>query len=30
LMYLPIAVFEITVAIWFLIKGVAPLRQRKA
>ena len=28
LMWIPIALFEITVAFWFLIKGVAPLRQR--
>jgi len=30
LMWIPIALFEITVAVWFLIKGVAPLRQRTA
>jgi hypothetical protein len=28
LMWIPIAVFEITVAVWFLIKGVAPLREQ--
>ena len=27
LMWIPIAVFEITVAFWFIIKGVAPARQ---
>ncbi len=27
LMWIPIAVFEITVAVWFIIKGVAPRRQ---
>ena len=30
LIWIPIALFEITVAFWFLIKGVAPLRQRTA
>ena len=28
LMWIPIAVFEITVAFWFIIKGVAPSRRR--
>jgi hypothetical protein len=28
LMWIPIAVFEITVAFWFIIKGVAPVRHR--
>lgn len=28
LMWIPIAVFEITVAVWFIIKGVAPTRRR--
>ncbi|HJP86096.1 MAG TPA: DUF4386 domain-containing protein [Gemmatimonadaceae bacterium] len=28
LMWIPIAVFEITVAVWFIIKGVAPARRR--
>ena len=28
LMWIPIAVFEITVAFWFIIKGVAPTRHR--
>ena len=27
LMWIPIAVFEITVAVWFIIKGVAPARR---
>jgi hypothetical protein len=30
LMWIPIAVFEITVALWFLIRGVAPLRKLQA
>jgi len=28
LMWIPIAVFEITVAVWFIVKGVAPARRR--
>jgi hypothetical protein len=28
LMFIPIAIFEITVAFWFIIKGVAPIRRR--
>jgi hypothetical protein len=28
LMFIPIAIFEITVAFWFIIKGVAPTRRR--
>jgi len=28
LMWIPIAIFEITVAFWFIIKGVAPTRRR--
>jgi len=30
LMWIPIALFEITLAIWLLVKGVAPLRSRPA
>jgi len=30
LMWIPIAVFEITVAFWFIIKGVAPTQRRMA
>ncbi len=28
LMWIPIAVFEVTVAVWFIIRGVAPARRR--
>ena len=30
LMWIPIALFEITLAVWLLVKGVAPLRARSA
>jgi hypothetical protein len=30
LMWIPVAVFEITLAVWLLVKGVAPLRSRSA
>ena len=30
LMWIPIALFEVTVAVWFLVKGVAPPRSRTA
>ena len=29
LMWIPVAVFEVSVAVWFLVKGVAPLRRRQ-
>ena len=29
IMWLPVAVFEIVVAVWFIVKGVAPRLERQ-